>query len=113
MLLKTLRSWAQAVISVYMLAQIAWWVVVGAFGLVLVGYMLIKGDYGLAIGTGIGVFGALAALAFLAWITVDAEKSYADIHRQHLKEKPEPNGDMTNVAAGPTTSPPWMGTGQA
>jgi hypothetical protein len=113
MLLTTLRSWAQAVISIYLLAQVAWWVVVGLLGSALVVYMLIKGDYGLAIGTGVGVFGALAALAFLAWMTVDAEKSYAEVHRQHLKEKPEPDGDMTKVAGGPADMPPWMGAGSA
>lgn len=111
MLLQTLRSWAQTVVYAYLLAQVAWWLVVGGLGTVLVIYFLAYGYYGYAIGTGVAVFGALAMLGFLAWMTADARQSLPEAHRQHLKEEPGPRGDMTSIAGGPAAMPPWMGTG--
>lgn len=63
---------------------------------------------GLAVGVGMSLFVGAVTYGFLAWIGYDARRSVHQVHGEHRKERPGPDGDLTDVAGAPAL-PPWMG----
>jgi hypothetical protein len=108
MRLTTLRSWAQVFIYLDFLCYLVWAGVAATLGVLVAVFALLLGSMTLTIGTGVAALHGVALLLFLAWMTGDARRSWKEIHRAHRRERPGPNGDLTNVASAPAL-PPWMG----
>jgi hypothetical protein len=54
------------------------------------------------------VAAAFVGAALLSLVGRDARRALPKVHGEHRRERPEPDGDLTDVAGAPDL-PPWMG----
>jgi hypothetical protein len=108
MRLSTIRSWAQTFVYLDFLCCFAWAAVAATLGLLLMLTCWLLGQDALAVVVVPLVLQGLALLLFVAWMTGDARRAHHAVHSAHRKEKPGPDGDLTDVASAPAL-PPWMG----
>lgn len=103
--LREIRPWAQTWFALELLVAFA----VLAGGLVVCPFLWgWYGTTGLLAGLIMSAVAAVMVFGFLVWVGQDARRAQPEVHREHAKEKPQPDGDMTDVASGPSL-PPWMG----
>jgi hypothetical protein len=105
--LREIRPWAQTWFALELVTALA----VMLAGLLVCPFLWgWYGTTGLLIGLAMSLVGAVVVFGFLTWVGYDARRSAKQVHSEHLKERPDPTGDLTDVASAPVM-PPWMGTG--
>jgi hypothetical protein len=105
--LREIRPWAQTWFALELLVAFA----VLAAGLAVCPFAWgWYGVNGLLAGLAMSAAAAAIVFGFLVWVGRDARRAQPEVHREHVKEKPLPNGDLRDVVSAPDL-PPWMGVG--
>ncbi|MFO0929616.1 MAG: hypothetical protein U0736_21730 [Gemmataceae bacterium] len=111
MSMHTIREWVRTFVYLDFLGFLAWSLVAVVLGTLTLLMLLVIGHFNGLTNLIVSVATGLAALALFCWMTMDARRSRARIHKVHVKEAvPTPDGDMSAVANLPKM-PPWMGMG--
>jgi hypothetical protein len=107
---RQIREWSQGLIYLDFLYQLAWISVAVPLGTALLVVFLVVGQSEGAFVMAAIVLHGLIVLAVGLWIARDADRYSRKLRKEVKLRKPQPNGDMSEVA-GIAPQPPWMGMG--